>query len=525
MAAALLAAVLVTLGQVLDWNGVDTAAQVYRVDSLRHSGFSLWDFRWYGGHWTLDYSILYPSIAATIGILATTVLSAALAALAFERLATRHLGSGARAASLVFAAGTLVSASIGQLTFLAGGAFGLCAVWAAGRRRYMTALVLALACTATSPLTGAFLALAGAAWATDRALARDRTAWWGIALAVVAAGPVLAATILFPGDGSMPYPATDWVWEMVVAAAVGALAYRRHRVLVIGALIYMAAATVSVMVPSALGGNVGRLEDLVALPLAVGLAWSRAPLLLPLAAVPLALSQWTPAWGAMTSAPASPATHRSFFAPLDRELVGLAAGGPAGRVEVVPTEWHWEAAWVAPVMPLARGWERQLDEADNPLFYSSRLAPTAYRSWLLDNGVRFVALPSAPLDMAGRAEANLVGAGRVAGLRLVWKSPGWRLYEVSGSPGIVSGPARLVATTDGHIFLDARTVGTVTVRIRWSPDWYVADGRGCVGRDQDWMSVDVTRPGPVELGLSLFGTARTGCADSEHLADASSQPS
>lgn len=513
MPAALLAAALVSIGHLLGWRGVDTAAQVYRVDSFRRSGFSLWDFRWYGGHWTLDYSVIYPPLAGTLGVFTVTVLSAAVAALAFDRLARRHLGSGGVAASYLFAAGTLVSASIGQLTFLTGEAFALPALLAAGRRRWAAALLLGLGCTLSSPLTGAFLALAAAAWGLDRILSRDvRPAAGAAALAAVAGIPIVAAVVLFPGDGPMPYPVLDWAWEMVVAVAVGLLAARPARPVAFGALLFMVAATVSELVPSALGGNVGRIEDMVALPLAAGLAWSQWPVLVPLAAVPLALSQWSPAWGAFTSASAQPSTHRSFYSSLDRVLQRDAAGGPPGRVEVVPTEYHWESAYVAPVMPLARGWERQLDEADNPLFYrSAPLTAAAYRAWLLHNGVRFVALPSAPLDMAGKAEGALVASGRVPGLRLVWRSPQWRLYQVAGAPGIVSGPARLVSAKGTTVVIDASRAGPVTVRIRWSPDWHVSGGSGCVSRDRSWLSVDVAHPGTVTLDISPLTPGRTPC--------------
>jgi hypothetical protein len=155
-------------------------------------------------------------------------------------------------------------------------------------------------------------------------------------------------------------------------------------------------------------------------------------------------------------------------------------------------------------MPLARGWERQLDEADNPIFYRpGSVTADAYRAWLLDNGVRFVALPSAPLDPAARAEGALVSSGQVPGMRLVWQSADWRLYQVEGSPGIVSGPARLVSETGASVHLEAGQPGDVTVRIRWSPDWVVADGAGCVSKNDGWMSVHVSRPGPVNLELSL----------------------
>ena len=543
MAAALLAAALAAIGHILGWQGVDTAAQVYRVDTYRRTGFELWDFRWYGGHWTPDYSLLYPPLAATLGIFTATVLSAGLAALAFDRLARRHLDGG-WPASLIFAAGTLVAASIGQLTFLAGAALGLSALWAADRGWWPAAAVLAPACALTSPLTGAFLALAALAWALSgihprgwrarTAAARTAPApptaparpterrGRGLApvallaaLAALAAAPVLAGAVLFPGDGPMPYPVPDWLWEMGVAAGLALAAGPRHRVVHIGALLWMGLATVSVLVASPLGGNVGRMEDLFALPLAAGLVWTRIPVLLPFAAVPLALSQWGPAWGSFTEGATPSAVHRSFYTGLDAALGRAADRGPAGRVEVVPTEWHWEAAYVTPVLPLARGWERQLDEADNPLFYApGPLDPFTYRSWLVDNGVRFVALPSAPLDLAGRREAGLVAAGAVPGLNLIWQDTGWRLYAVADSPGIVSGPARLVSTGDGRLVLDAAAAGASTVRVRWSPDWYVSGGNGCVSRAGDWLSVHADGPGSITLELSLLDPGRTACRPS-----------
>jgi hypothetical protein len=506
------AGIIVTIGHMAGWRGVDTAAQVYRVESYQSNGFALWDFSWYGGHWTLDYSVAYPVLAGTFGILLMTVLSATVATLGFERLARAHLGPAGEAASYVFALGTLVAASIGQLTFLAGEAFGLPALWAMARGRRGWALVLALGCTLTSPLTGAFLAMAAAAWFLDRARQRDHRMVLAAGVAAVAGLPILTAAIVFPGDGAMPYPAIDWVWEVGVAVGVAVFAGRRRAPLAIGAVLFIVAASVSEMVPSSLGGNIGRLEDLIALPIGVALAWDRLPVFLPFAAVPLFLSQWGPAWSAFTTAPAQPSTHEAFFAPLDQELKNLVGAGPAGRVEVVPTAYHWESAFVAPVMPLARGWERQLDEADNPLFYRPLgPTPTAYRSWLLDNGVRFVALPTAPLDMAGQAEGAMVADGRVQGLRLTWQSADWRLYEVQGSPGIVSGAAALISTQGNRVVLDVRQPGPVTIRIRWSPDWYVAEGAGCVERKQDWMSVDVVTTGEVSLQMSLFEPDRTAC--------------
>lgn len=503
--APLLAAVVVTVAELTGRRGVDLAASVYRVDRFRARGFSLWDFSWFGGHWTLGYSVLYPPLAATVGIAALTVISATAAALGFDRLVRARLGAGGWPASILFAAGTVVPAAIGQLPFLTGEAFGLLALWALGRgsrAARWAAPLLALSSTLTSPLSGAFVALAAVAWSlAERAVWGER-AGPGAAVAVAALLPTGITTLLFPGEGPMPYPVGDFAWEMVVAAAVAALAWRRRPEVRTGALLLAAAALFAEVVPSALGGNVGRIEDVAALPLAVGLAWDGRRALAPALAVPLALSQWVPAWGALTRIPSEPSTSAAYFAPLDRELAGLEATGPAGRVEVVPTAYHWEAAYVPTVMPLARGWERQLDEADNPLFYRGGLTAAAYRAWLVDNGVRFVALPSAPLDMAGRAEGALVSSGRVPGLQLAWSSGNWRLYSVAGSPGIVTGPGRLVRTDGRRVTVEATGAGRLLLRIRWSRDWGVTGGSGCVARaDGTWTALDVPAAGQVTLAL------------------------
>jgi hypothetical protein len=514
MLAALLAALVVSLSQLLGWRGVDTAAQVYRVNAFRHNGFTLWDFQWYGGHWTLSYSVLYPPLAAVLTVPALTVASAALAAISFDRLVRPRYGTGGRVASVIFALGTVVPSAIGQLPFLTGLAFGLAAFWAGSRGRWSVAWTLGLAAALSSPLAGAFVGMAAAAWflADWRTPAHPAPRLAVVGLAACGVGPVVALAALFPGQGAMPYPFVDYLWEMGVAAGVWLLARPSERAVRAGCVVFMAVATIAEAVPSPLGGNVGRLEDALALPLAIALVWSRRHALLLVSAVPLLLSQWTPAWGVMAGQAAQPSTSKSFFAPLDTELAGLQRVGPAGRVEVVPTQYHWEAAYVAPVMPLARGWERQLDVADNPLFYRpGPLSGRAYRSWLLDNGVRYVALAAAPLDMAARGEGRLVASGRVPGLDLVWRSANWRLYAVAGSPGIVSSPARLVSVADGRVVVQAGSAGPVLIRVRFSPDWTM-HGAGCLSRAPDsWIEVRVPGAERFTLTLSLFGSDPDSC--------------
>ena len=81
------------------------------------------------------------------------------------------------------------------------------------------------------------------------------------------------------------------------------------------------------------------------------------------------------------------------------------------RVEIVPTLRHWEVAEVAPEIPIARGWWRQLDMEYNPLFYDGTLDAATYREWLDREAVSYVAVPHGELDDAGVDEAALIAGG------------------------------------------------------------------------------------------------------------------
>nr|MDQ2724902.1 hypothetical protein [Actinomycetota bacterium] len=540
----LLAGVLVGSGILLGWRGGDLPAQIYRVEAIRQHGLALWDSQWFAGHWMLGYSVLYPALAATIGLSVTSVLSAMAAASAFDRLVHAHFArAAARPASIVFTVSLIVETAIGQLPFLSGEAVGLWCCLALARRRPWLAALAAVTAGLLSPLAAAFVALAVAAWllatwwpATSAApglgagatglgagttglgvgvtgpthrlvawvVARWRRPGVGGAVAVMVAigAPLGLVGLLFPGQGPMPYPVADWTWELAVAAVLWVITPAAERAVRAGLLLFAVVAGASVAVPSALGGNIGRIEDCLALPLAVALLWSRRRLLLALLAVPLVLSQGAPAWSAMTSDTGHPWMNQAYYQPLVRWLHH--AGGPSGRVEVVPTADHWESAYVAPTVALARGWERQLDVADNPIFYEAgALNDAAYQAWLLDNGVRYVALPSAPLDYAGVAEGKLVASG-VLGLRPVMRSARWRVYQVDGATGIVSGPGYLSRIDGSQMTITATQPGTVEVRVHDNPAWKVSSGAAILDASPDgWILVHAFEPGPVRLALGL----------------------
>jgi len=507
-----LAAAVALAAWLLGWRGVDVPAALYRVSLFHRHGLTLWDSQWYGGHFTLDYSVIFPPVAGILGVQVTTVLSAIAAAVAFDRLVCGHFGRGARIGSSTFAIGTLVQAAIGQLPFLLGEALALAALWAAAGRRWRVAVALGVLASLASPLAGAFLALAAAAWMiTSKPELRTR-----LACLVGAAGlPIAAVTLLFPGQGAMPFPSPDFLFEGALFLAVLLFVPPRERALRIGVGLYLVAFAVSFVLPTAVGGNIERLGETVGFPLALCVLWMvrhrlMAALGVGVLAILLFVIEWGPALPAFAANHADPSVHLSYFQPMLDYLSGHDTA--LSRVEVVPTADHWEAAYAAPLFPLARGWERQLDTADNPLFYAKgALNAASYRAWLLDNGVRYVALPDVRLDYAGVQEGKLVARG-VPGLALVWHDAHWRVYAVDGTTGIVSGPARLVSLNGGDLLLDVTAPGTITVRERYSPRWVVTQGSGCTHQDDaGWLQVQALTPGPLHIQLRMLGPSGDAC--------------
>jgi hypothetical protein len=194
-------------------------------------------------------------------------------------------------------------------------------------------------------------------------------------------------------------------------------------------------------------------------------------------------------------------SHRGFYQPLIDEM---ATRGPIGRVEVVPLRDHWESAYVAAAVPLARGWERQVDVARNPLFYADTLSTEDYGDWLRRNAVQYVAIaPASQPDRYARTEAAVV-EGAPPYLAEVWRDAHWRLYAVTDPTPLVSTPGHLVASRADRVEFTADAPGDVLVRVRWSR-WLTAAG-ACVRKGPDgWTAVRVRDPGRYTLTSQLGG--------------------
>jgi hypothetical protein len=210
-----------------------------------------------------------------------------------------------------------------------------------------------------------------------------------------------------------------------------------------------------------------------------------------------------------TSARNDPAVHGAYYAPLLDELarLGVGYGARPARIEVVATRDHWEARYVAVRVPIARGWERQLDNRRNALFYDGRLTAGGYGTWLRDQAISYVALPDAPLDYSARAEATLVRS-RPSYLTQVWRSAHWRLFAVVGATPLAEPPGLLTQLGSASFTLLAPRPGAYEVRLRFTPYWRVTRGRGCVGRAAgDWTSLRARAAGPLHVVIS-FSLAR-----------------
>ena len=481
----------------------DMAAHAFRAWLFETEGLTVWNAQWYGGHHVLGYSMLFAPLAAWPGPAWVGVLGAVAATAAFVPLARDAAPSpgAAAAATWLFAAGVLSNVVIGRMPFTLGIALAV-AAWLCAERGTApwraVAAVLALACVLASPVAGAFLALAAAA----RAVGSGKLGLAATLVLPVAVGGATMA-VLFPEGGDDRFVATAFWPMLAISVAAAALLAPDRKVLRAGVILYLVVLVVAFAIPNVFGQNALRLPVLLGPPLL---------LLAPRAGVPraavaavlvaLVYLQWLPAVRAVAEAHGDPSTEEAFFADPRTFLDDVVQ--PGERVEVAFTHNHWEAAHLATAVPLARGWERQLDEKANPLFYDGRpLTPERYHRWLLDSAVRWVALPDAPLDYSAEAEAELLEGG-LPYLRLAYESADWKIWEVRDAAPPASNGARITAA-DPRGF-EVESGGPTVVRQRYTR-WWNSDG-ACVTRAPgDWTRVTPMRPGPVRVqaGFPMSG--------------------
>jgi hypothetical protein len=496
----------------LDPRTPDLAAQVYRVALFRASGFSVWDEHWYAGHSLPGYSLLYPPLAAALGMRVLALLSVLASSVLFAALVCPVYGAGARWGAVWFALATLGDVWLGRLTFALGVSLALAAGLAAARGRWGWAAALAGLCAAASPVAAALLGLAGLTVALVRRSPRAL-----LALAGPGAVLVLALALAFPEGGYEPYPILSFAATMAVLAAYMLALPRDARLLRAGGVVYLLACVACLLVRSPVGSNVERYAVLLAGPLLLCelLSGARRLTVWPAAAALCVIAVWV-VWGPVRETLAvagSQATSASYYAPLERYLARVQAppGSPV-RVEVPLTRSHWEAALLAPSVSLARGWDKQMETRYEGVLLAHGLTAAKYERWLREQAVSYVALPDVALDPSSAQEGRLIGAG-LPFLRLVFDSTHWRVYRVAAATPLASGPGRLTALGHDSFTLRARAPGRFLVRVHFTRYWTLTRGSGCVApAPGGWTRVSVRAPGTVVVSarFSLSRLFATG---------------
>lgn len=480
----------------------DLAAQVYRSDLFGRIGFSVWDLSWYGGHHMPGYSLLFPPLGALLGPRIVGALAAILSVILFERLIKPYFSPRAvRIAAVWFAVIVVCDLLIGRLTYGLGVTVGLCAVLSLSRGHPWLAAVLGIACATASPVTGVFTALAGGAVflsGTDRR---------GLALAVTSLGTLLVMAGLFPEGGAQPFRWFQIIVPLLVCGAVLALSRPGDRTLRIGTVLYVVGCILTMAITSPLGDNVLRLGALVGGSLMAALWVDRAPgstrvNAKAIAAVGVIFLAWQLAGPIreVVKSSGDPSTSKAYYAPVMDFLRTHA--DPATRIEVPFTRGHWEAAYLAPHVPLARGWETQLDKKIGSLFYDHRdetFTAAKYHAWLRHNAVRFVVVPDVAPDPTSVREVEVIDS-KPAWLKLVWTGPHWKAYAFRDAEPLVSGPASMVALRPDGFTLRATRPGVVEVRVHKTPYYEISRGQACVlPGDGDWTRLRVERAGLIRV--------------------------
>jgi hypothetical protein len=490
--AALLAAVVAVPLAVFGPPGGDMPAHLYRT-MLVEDGVFVWDNLWYGGHYPLaSYSLLYYLPATVFGNTPLAVAAVIVSAALFASICEREWGAPAVWPSRVFA--VLASGPIftGTYTY----ALGLLALLGALRllqaNRVGLALAAAALCLGFSPLAYAFLCIAFA----SVGIARGRVDRKALAVAsglAVFAGVQTTAIWVFPHEAVYPFRLFELGVVLVVCALGAAVALRVPRARIVVALfaLWALSSVVAFLVRSPIGENITRLRGIVfALVLLAAVLARFRPLWLVAPALALSLAyNLVPYLAVIPYRTDGRPAEEAYWEPA---LDFLRANSESGyRVEVVPTGDHWEAYWVPRAgFALARGWYRQLDIAQNRLFYEEPLRASDYRDWLRRMGVRYVLLPDTQLGRYGeQREADLLTSGR-SGLRLAFTTENWQIYELPSAEGLLGGLGGPRISALGH----DRVAGSVTalgdhrLAVRYTRYWRVTRGRVCLEEAADGMT-------------------------------------
>lgn len=499
---------------LLATGGGDLAAQLAWAGFMaRHPG-SAYNLSWHGGIHIFNYSILAPAAMATFGVRTVSVVTGLAGTWTLAALFLRAKVRGALLPALLGALAVWCNVASGRTTFALGAVLGLLALLALhmprSRVAIVTCAVLAALSTAASPIAGAFLTVAGAAYLLDRQWMRA---------AALFTPPILltsAVMLLFPFHGEQPM-SRDRLWiPLSLCAALWCAAPRGWRLVRYGAAVYGAGVLVTFFLASPMGANVDRLAIFAGPPALLAALMTRLPVCAPRLALPhamLAVMLFTCTGWMISNTYNDVAVSRplpSWAKHTDGVIAALdQLHADRTRVEVVPTTNHREAYLLAPHVNLARGWNRQLDVERGRLFYDGTFSVAKYRAWLDRWAVGLIVLPAGHPDGAGLAEANLL-KHPPSWLSPVWRDGGWTIYRVQAPAPLVSAPATVLRTDEAGLRVHMPLSGSTVVRIAYSP-WLTAPG-ACIERAGAWTRLTVPERGDYQLISGYRLPRETGCS-------------
>ncbi|HEX6758028.1 MAG TPA: hypothetical protein VF086_06385 [Propionibacteriaceae bacterium] len=469
--------------------GRDLSAQLAHAQLAESHWPELLDLRWYGGFNPLGYSVLSPPVMALLGVRPTTALAYVASVVLFAALLKSTAVARPVAGALTAAVCLTGNLVITRTTFALGLAMALGAVLALVSGRLRVASAVAVSAPLASPVAGLFLGVAGGALFLS---GRRRD---GVTLAVSAMVPTIAVALAFGNGGYQTFAAKQALIGFLVCLAVAGLCWRRP-VVRWGALLSAVLVAAAYFVPTPVGTTATRLPELFAAPIIVAVA--PVPLVAIIAAAVSVVLVLPPVSITEVRERGDPTLSADLYAPLLNQLV---ARGVAGPVEVVPTQRRGEAAFVAPVVAIARGWSRPVDTGNSPIFYDGTLNEDTYGKWLEDNAISYVAISNGLHEWASTDEASLVRVG-LPYLQTVWSDQTWTLYAVTNPGTVISPPGRVIARGPVSLTVSLPEPGEYVVRVHWSR--YLSASNGCMRPTEDgWSMLVVEQSGTVTIEGSL----------------------
>jgi hypothetical protein len=433
----------------------DLIAQLARAAMSEASQGATWLTSWYGGISTPGYSAITPELMRVLGVWTVGIVSALATIYSAARILEAHIVR-ARMAIMFISFALTANLVSGRITFGVGAAFATLALMYLLRRQMFPALAFGISASLGSPLAGMFLVMILVCMAADRLIRPN-----AVLVAIGAGIPVLVTQLLYPQEGTMPMQIWDIALGLTACVAMwlckpSAVLKRLAVLLALGVIFFT-------IVETPVGANIIRLPMLfMAAAVAVSATAHRR-----LVAGVLILCI---AWISITSAidlfrGQGQSFDKAFYQPLLEQLP--VNGDATHRVEVIDPKTHGPALYVAPELPIARGWERQTDVTRNPIFYDGSLNADTYRAWLDELAVKWVALPNVPLDYASADEGDLVRQG-LPYLSQIWANDDWTLFEVVNAKPLADGVFEVQQMGIDSITFSAFAPGEGEIKVAWA---------------------------------------------------------